>query len=92
MAKKESKTTEVAQSIDLIQETYVDGTASITIRQNVAKIDFYQASPVVNEDSSGEQKEFRKVSHRLILPVAGLAEIHGILSKIIKESQKDNKE
>jgi hypothetical protein len=88
-----SSTSEVAkpQTINLIDETYVDGTASISIRQNVAKIDFYQASPVMGKDDTDEQKEFRKISHRLVLPVAGLAEIHEILDKIIKQNQKNAK-
>ncbi len=88
-----SSTSEVAQpqTINLIDETYVDGTASISIRQNVAKIDFYQSSPVIDEDGIDEKKEFRKISHRLVLPVAGLAEMHEILDKIIKQNQKNVK-
>jgi hypothetical protein len=46
---------------------------SISIRQNVAKIDFYQALPIIDKDGADEQREFRKVSHRLVLPVTGLA-------------------
>jgi hypothetical protein len=41
--------------------------ASISIRQNVAKIDFYQALPIMDKDGADEQREFRKVSHRLVL-------------------------
>jgi hypothetical protein len=42
--KEENSTPEVTQpQANLIDEMYVDGTASISIRQNVAKIDFYQA-------------------------------------------------
>jgi hypothetical protein len=42
----------------------------------------------MNEGSSGEQKEFRKVSHRLALPVTGLNEIYGILGNILKENKE----
>ena len=87
--KKVAEKNQASQSMELVEETYVDGTASISIRQNVAKIDFYQASPVMNEDGSSDQKEFRKVSHRLVLPVAGLSEIHDILDKVKKDNQKN---
>ncbi|VVM17285.1 hypothetical protein BSPWISOXPB_9486 [uncultured Gammaproteobacteria bacterium] len=93
MEKKEvSSTPEVAQpQADLINEMYVDGTASISIRQNVAKIDFYQALPIMDKDGADEQREFRKVSHRLVLPVTGLAEIREILDKLIKQTQEQAK-
>ncbi|WXU00445.1 MAG: hypothetical protein Ctma_1160 [Catillopecten margaritatus gill symbiont] len=81
--------TTAQQPMELVQETYVDGVASIGIRQNVAKIDFYQASPVTNEEGTDDKQEFRKVSHRLVLPMAGLLEIHEILDKIIKENQEN---
>jgi hypothetical protein len=90
MTKKDTKKVADSQpqTMELIQETYVDGVASISIRQNVAKIDFYQASPIMNKGESGEQKEFRKVSHRLALPVTGLNEIYGILGNILKENKE----
>jgi hypothetical protein len=88
--KEENSTPEVTQpQANLIDEMYVDGTASISIRQNVAKIDFYQASPIMSKDGADEKREFRKISHRLVLPVTGLAEIREILDKIIKQTQEN---
>lgn len=78
---------EAPQQPELIQETYVDGLASISTRQNVAKLDFYQALAVIDEDPSN-QKEFRKVSHRLSLPTSSLVDIYETLDKIIKERNK----
>jgi hypothetical protein len=75
----------------------IHGTASISIRQNVAKIDFYQALPIMDKDGADEQREFRKVSHRLVLPVTGLADIINSVkqlqsqSPIIKRAIKNNK-
>lgn len=93
MKKQDTKTKTMTppQPMDLIQETYVDGTASISIRQSVAKIDFYQASLITTEDSSDEQKESRKISHRITLPMSGLTEIYGILGNIINEVQQNTK-
>jgi len=78
--------------IDLIQETYVDGVASVGVRQNVAKFDFYQASLMMNEEGSEEQKEYRKISYRLSLPVAGLIELYEILGNIVKERKEGDQE
>ncbi|MBA5248215.1 MAG: hypothetical protein FE834_01570 [Gammaproteobacteria bacterium] len=77
--------------MDLIQETYVDGIASISVRQSVAKFDFYQASLVANEEGSEEQKEVRKLSYRLTLPMAGLIEMYEILGNIVKETKENAK-
>lgn len=88
MTKKEvTAKTDEAPSMDLIQETYVDGIASISVRQNVAKFDFYQASLVMAEEGSKEQKEYRKISHRLALPMSGLTEMYEILGNIVKEKE-----
>jgi hypothetical protein len=38
---------------------YVDGTASISIRQNVAKIDFYQALPIIDKDGADVKKAIK---------------------------------
>ncbi|SMN11217.1 hypothetical protein SPBRAN_1457 [uncultured Candidatus Thioglobus sp.] len=72
-----------------VNEVYMDGTASISIRQNVAKIDFYQASPVPNEEGSDKQRELRKVSHRLVMPVSGLSEMREVLDQIMKQNQNN---
>ncbi len=88
MTKNEENNSQVMESIN---EVYVDGVTSIGIRQNIAKIDFYQASPIVDENNTDEQKESRKISHRLILPVAGLVELHGILEDIMEKLKNDTK-
>ncbi|MDC9714319.1 MAG: hypothetical protein PSN36_00630 [Gammaproteobacteria bacterium] len=81
-----------SEQMDLINETYVDGTLSIGVRHNVAKIDFYQAMPILNEDDVEEQREMRKASHRLVLPVTGLVEMHGILEKVISSIKEKSAE
>ncbi len=88
----ELKSKNQTQNMDIINETYVDGVATISIRQNVAKLDFYQASLVMNEENTGaegQQQEFRKISHRLVLPVSGLVELHEILDKMRQDRDKN---
>jgi hypothetical protein len=67
-----------------------DGVASVGIRQNIAKIDFYQASPIIDENNTNEQRELRKISRRLILPISGLVELHGILDDIKTTKPKNS--
>ena len=77
------------QAAETVNETYVDGVASVGIRQNIAKIDFYQASPIIDENNTNEQRELRKISRRLILPISGLVELHGILDDIMEKMKND---
>lgn len=96
MTTKDSKTTQVAtqttetnaQQMELISETYVDGVVSVGVRQNVAKIDFYQAFPLMNKENPNEQQELRRTSQRLILPISGLFEFQEILEKLVNDIKK----
>jgi hypothetical protein len=67
----------------LYQASKTKGVLKLMKNDIVAKIDFYQALPIIDKDGADEQREFRKVSHRLVLPVTGLAEIREILDKQI---------
>ncbi|AYQ55940.1 hypothetical protein BTHERMOSOX_743 [Bathymodiolus thermophilus thioautotrophic gill symbiont] len=79
------------QAMEIADEIYADGVLSVGIRQNIAKIDFYQAFPVADENNTNEQRELRKASRRIVLPVTGLIELHDILSNIM-EKIKNNAE
>jgi hypothetical protein len=59
-------------------EIYADGVMSFAIRSGVLKIDFYQ-SVAPTPDGKGE---FRRLSHRVALPLTALGEMKEYLQQI----------
>ncbi|WP_152604121.1 hypothetical protein [Methylotenera sp. G11] len=59
-------------------EIYADGVMSFAIRSGVLKIDFYQ-SVAPTPDGKGE---FRRLSHRVALPLAALGELKEYLQQV----------
>ncbi|MEX0335244.1 hypothetical protein [Vibrio tubiashii] len=67
-------------------EIFVDGAASIMMRSGVAKVDFYQA---IGPEPEGKG-EVRRVSQRIILPVAGLFELSNMLNQAVEAIKQSN--
>lgn len=59
---------------------YVDGVYSVSVRNGVAKIDFYEA---IGPSKDGDS-EVRRVSHRIVLPLVALSELAEVLSRAMK--------
>jgi len=66
-------------------QLFIDGVATVGLRQGVVRIDCYDAvSPAVDGG------EVRKLSHRLHMPVAAMVELQGMLANAIQQMQEAN--
>lgn len=65
---------------DPVGEAFADGVFGVTLRNGIAKIELY--SVIGLDDQS--KTEVRRVSHRLILPMAGLNELAVIMQRMAK--------
>jgi hypothetical protein len=62
---------------------YVDGTHALSVRNGVAKLDFYEA---VGPAPEGEG-EIRRIAHRLVLPAAAIPELADILNRALAQGK-----
>ena len=63
-----------------IDEIYADGVAGMSMRNGVVKLDCYRV--VGQQAGEGDQpREVRRVTHRMVLPAASLAELAQVLQR-----------
>ena len=62
---------------------YVDGTHALSVRNGVAKLDFYETLGPAPEGEG----EIRRIAHRLVLPAAALAELADILNRALAQAK-----
>ena len=66
-------------------QLFIDGVATVGLRQGVVRIDCYDAIAPTQEGG-----EARKLSHRLHMPVSAMVELQGMLANAIKQMQEAN--
>ncbi len=65
-------------------EVFVDGVFNAGLRAGVAKIDFYQAIGFMDKE-----KEVRKVSQRIIMPIAAIYELQDLITQIVTKIKEN---
>jgi len=88
MVEQQDTEIEITDWPDITQqdEIYVDGVMSLHLRAGVAKIDFYKVT-----GQNQNNKEIRKISHRIILPTVALSELEKILNNMKQEIKRRKK-